>query len=169
MSPFEQLQALYKTRDVKRWHNRPVNETQTVADHSWGVALLVMMMMRQIGRTPSAALLQAALLHDCAEAEIGDIPANTKLRLGRAIKDIEEGCEERLCQGLLTRLTSEEQFYLYWADKLETLMFMLAQVRRGNADMKESVHAQITSLLCHAYCPEPALVFLAELEKLASK
>ena len=67
------LQA-YKLKDEKRtgWELRGVREPESVADHSWGTALLCLLFAGEadvgLERT-----LSIAAVHDLAEAETGDV------------------------------------------------------------------------------------------------
>lgn len=59
---------------VRRYHTTPTEVIQTNADHSWGVAVLLV----QLHPDPSKELLIEALLHDTGEYIVGDIPATAK-------------------------------------------------------------------------------------------
>ena len=67
---------------VKRWHVQPTLRQQTVAEHSFGV----MMLLRQVvdGNVFSDEsilnMLLAAMHHDLPELMTGDIPADVKRR-----------------------------------------------------------------------------------------
>src|SRR5690349_19381109 len=57
---------------VRRWHVERMPE-QSVAEHSHGVAVILCFICE-----PSALLLKAALFHDLAEKQVGDMPAPIK-------------------------------------------------------------------------------------------
>ena len=69
----------FRLKDEPRvgWHLRSVRNPESVADHSWGTALLCMMFAADAGVDEHEAL-QIALVHDLAEAEIGDIAARER-------------------------------------------------------------------------------------------
>ena len=60
--------------EVKRYHTMPTIGEQTVANHSWGVAVILSWLKPDI--SPKALL--KALTHDVAEKQTGDMPAPTK-------------------------------------------------------------------------------------------
>lgn len=73
------LDTLIEALSLKRvprtgWCMRGVETPESVADHSWGTALLVLM-CAPAGLDVSRALAMATV-HDLAEARVGDIPWN---------------------------------------------------------------------------------------------
>lgn len=56
------------------WQLRNIRNPESVADHSWGTALLCMMFAADAGIDEHEAL-RISLVHDLAEAETGDIAA----------------------------------------------------------------------------------------------
>lgn len=66
----------YEAGKVQRYHTHPrfARLGQTDADHSWGVAALIL----QMHPNPSKELLTAAILHDTGERFAGDLPAPVK-------------------------------------------------------------------------------------------
>lgn len=113
----------YMSGKVRRWHTH-ANLNQTVADHSWGVAAILLL----IHPDPSQSLLREAIFHDCGELIIGDIPAPSKLAL---IADLREALAKeedsaRLKMGIPRQpLTAEEAVWLEMADKLEAYIFIM--------------------------------------------
>lgn len=75
MAMLEYLLHAYRLKDQPRkgWLLRGVEDPESVADHSWGTALLCLLFAERAG-VDRAEALEIALLHDLAEAEIGDIP-----------------------------------------------------------------------------------------------
>jgi putative hydrolase of HD superfamily len=73
------LQDAWKLKDEIRtgWTIRGVPDPESVADHSWGTALLVALFADQAGVERSRAL-EIALVHDLAEARTGDIPTRVR-------------------------------------------------------------------------------------------
>jgi len=63
-----------KLKELKRtgWVRRNVPEPESVAEHSFRLAVLVMVLAREAGVDETKAI-KMALIHDLAEAEIGDI------------------------------------------------------------------------------------------------
>jgi len=71
----EQVLSQYRLKDENRagWVLRAVQEPESVADHSWGTALLCFYFAQSCGVDRNRAITMA-LVHDLAEAETGDIP-----------------------------------------------------------------------------------------------
>jgi putative hydrolase of HD superfamily len=69
------LLRLFALKDQTRtgWTLRGVNEPESVADHSWGTALLCMSYAAEAGVDAHVAL-EIAIVHDVAEAVTGDVP-----------------------------------------------------------------------------------------------
>jgi putative hydrolase of HD superfamily len=68
------LRTAYRLKDEERrgWVLRGVSAPESVADHSWGTALLCMLFAEAEG-VDEAEALRISLVHDLAEAETGDI------------------------------------------------------------------------------------------------
>lgn len=107
---------------VKRYHTWPI-EQQTVAAHSWGVAMIMQRLYPQC----SKALLLAAMQHDLGEQDVGDTPAPAKWRAPElfaqlnAVEDV-----ARLDMGFHPyeeTLTDNECHILKLADILELCAF----------------------------------------------
>lgn len=116
---------------VSRYHAATsVLEKQSIAHHSWGVAVIALYLA---GGNCSAGLLQAALMHDAAEAFTGDVPFNVK----RDFKDIKERFDrlEKLMYRRyllqMPRLTKREQALLKLADSLEGYLWTLRHEAYG--------------------------------------
>jgi len=119
---------------VKRWHTTPVHSQQTVASHSWGVAALLVDIA---GSAISVNLLKAALYHDVAEYDTGDIPAQAKwgdVDLCKALTSMERGIEHEL--DIQIPLTPEEEDLLKAADLLELMWFCIEEARLGNTNVQ---------------------------------
>ncbi|AHG03166.1 phosphohydrolase [Halobacterium sp. DL1] len=71
----EALLTAYRLKDEGRtgWQLRNVEDPESVAGHSWGVALLTLAYAGDAGVDADRAL-RLAVLHDVGEAELGDVP-----------------------------------------------------------------------------------------------
>lgn len=113
-----------------RYHAQPEIKSQTVAEHAWGVAVLIL----QFYPESSKELLAAAIVHDCGEAGVGDIPSPTKAKapgLRDAIHFLEH--ERMLHFGVAhfeDELTQEARIALKICDILEGLQYTAKNVRR---------------------------------------
>lgn len=74
MQPQTKIQYTLEAGRVARYHATPSVSTQSVAAHSWGVAVLLL----HIFPDCSKGLLKEALLHDTEEYWTGDIPYHFK-------------------------------------------------------------------------------------------
>jgi len=70
------LLSAYALKDERRtgWELRGVSRPESVAGHTWGVCLLVLAFADRAGVDPGRAL-ELAVVHDLAEADVGDVPA----------------------------------------------------------------------------------------------
>lgn len=116
---------------VRRYHTYRVVCEDTVASHSWGVAVVLDMLYA--GQAP-AKLLRAALYHDVAEHVFGDIPSPAK----RAFNSDElRKQEDKLMveHSMFTVLSDWERFVLKVADILDGLIYCTEERERGNATL----------------------------------
>jgi 5'-deoxynucleotidase YfbR-like HD superfamily hydrolase len=130
-----QSERLWHSGRVKRWHAFPIIGEQTVADHAWGVALIV----AEIAEDElSISLLKAALTHDSPELLTGDMPYQTKKRwpeLAQTLLTAEMEVEREY--GIDFHLNVKQREILKWADMFELLMFADAQRNLGNRNVVE--------------------------------
>lgn len=85
---------------VQRFHSAVhVNPKQSVAEHSWGVAVIAMALCRS-NRVDTRIALEHAILHDTPELYTGDIPFQVKRNT--EVKSIFNQLECRTGQHLLT-------------------------------------------------------------------
>ena len=122
------IDKIMKSADVIRFHSSVGMSKQDIANHSWGVAMLV----QYFNPNCSKNLLLKALTHDCAELEIGDIPANVKWA-NKSIKEATDLLEEQLEDewGINYDITEEEAKLLKICDSLEGMIFCLKRIKMG--------------------------------------
>ena len=126
-----EFRKLYAAGRVKRYHTCDV-PAQELGQHSWGVAMIVAMIYPRDVEVPSRLLL-AALTHDLAESETGDIPAPAKWgdkKLSKALERLEDKFNEE--HAIMFQLTGPEKRILQWADTFELILYCLHQTRMGN-------------------------------------
>lgn len=129
-----QLGVLIQWRDagaVDRYHAARI-PGQTVADHSWGVAMVLL----AIG-ADSPALLRAALTHDIPELLVGDMPAPTKRDAPPEFRKMFSALEREAAMRLGVHLHIEgiapwEEPLLKFADIMELCLYAHESVRAGN-------------------------------------
>jgi 5'-deoxynucleotidase YfbR-like HD superfamily hydrolase len=123
---------------VKRYHVKRTHRIQTVAEHTFGMLMLV----KQVATDSLLAdgkLYEAILHHDLPELFTGDIPAPIKRvhpELGPLMDSIEEDLKP-LHQEF--NLTPEQGALLKWADRMELVLWCLEEFRMGNTYMKPTV------------------------------
>lgn len=123
---------------VRRYHTRPVHNQQTVAAHSWGVAAILLDIVPP--EEQSVALLRAALYHDVAEYDTGDVPAQAKWispKLKDALDELEAGIEEEYGISYYLTLSAKDKNWLKIADLMELMWFVLEERRMGNRNVDE--------------------------------
>lgn len=122
---------VWESGQVVRYHTNPTVARigQTTADHSWGVATIIVMLHPD----PSRELILAALFHDSGERWAGDLPAPFKRRRPDFAKlhsqiEAELANEKGVPQ---VDLTEVEMKWLSLADRLEAFLFMRLHGQRG--------------------------------------
>lgn len=116
--------------EVKRFHTVNTLITETVGHHSHGVAMMCLVFKPDC----SKELLVAALMHDLAEHQTGDIPSPAKKQYGIGAQ-VDE-LEERLMRevGLhMPELSDEEKRILKLADIAQGCIFCAREIHMGNA------------------------------------
>lgn len=101
---------------------------QSVADHSWGVASVILELWPN---TRSLSLIQAALYHDVAEGVLGDTPFTAKQKYP-AIKTVLDICEMQEEEDYMPSLGTVETYRLKIADMLELMLWCEEEVNLGN-------------------------------------
>jgi 5'-deoxynucleotidase YfbR-like HD superfamily hydrolase len=136
------FKELYEAGVTKRFHTKRTIHTQNVAEHSWGVAMILLEICK-----PSAMMLHSALTHDLAESVTGDTPATAKWasrELRESLEKLEDSFNRRL--GIDYGLLPDEAECIKWADMLELIMYCQAEVDMGNLKMEGVVRAGIAYL-----------------------
>lgn len=131
---YKQIRAVFQGGAVRRFHTLPTVGVDTVASHSFGVAMLAWMLCKG---APSRALVQKCLVHDIPEQTFGDIPSPAKKfleseKLARAEDSLLE--ENGLHPGTLTE---EDERVFKLADNLDGLRFCIEEYNKGNSGLLE--------------------------------
>lgn len=106
------LAAAEKLKQTKRagWVQRAVPSAESVADHSYRVALLAMILADDADINKETAL-QMALLHDLAESITGDITPMDNIDPAQKHRD-----EEAAMRRLLNGLPNADAFFALWME-----------------------------------------------------
>lgn len=131
----ENLTNLLKSGEVLRYHTTPRVPAQTVAQHSWGVALIY----RYLTGDES---LYDALLHDSAELFVGDIPAPVKAYIGEQTHLI-ENLEIHYAIDAFGEYRESLCPLMHVADKLEALYW----TRRADSEEGRDLNAKMADAL----------------------
>lgn len=136
---------------VKRFHILRTHRTQTVGEHSHGVAVLVM----QVQPACSATLLKAALTHDFHERATGDMPSTAKWLYPELAFAMEAAANKWDHEhGLDWNLTGQERQVLKFCDYLELLLWSTEEFRLGNEYASEPMQ-NICEVLDQMPMPTP--------------
>lgn len=83
----EQLEFIRNAGETRRFHTWPVLRQQNVAEHSWHVTMLLWFIFGKQAPGVTLPVLMAALTHDAAEWQVGDLPAPAKRNMGARFPD----------------------------------------------------------------------------------
>lgn len=117
----ERLYKIWYSGGVKRYHIMRSIE-QNIAEHSWGVALLMSQLFPEVRKE----LIVAALTHDCSEVITGDIPATFKWFASEDFRESMQRAQdkfEKVFLGGKLEITEEEYLQLKFCDYLELIFF----------------------------------------------
>jgi len=116
---------------VERAHAHPHLMRYSVGHHSLDLITLVTLAWKADhgDELPSAQLLVACAFHDVAERATGDLPSPVKTLCPR-VAEVDEMVLASL--GVETTLSTEQDAYLHWGDKLELYLWCLEERGRGN-------------------------------------
>ena len=148
------MTCLWTAARVRRYHTVPQVGEQTVADHSFGVAVILAQMCPQ--EILSKGLLTAALLHDLCEDVTGDIPATAKWNYP-GLKNVVDRVETDIAlrRGITVGLTTTELEWLKAADLLELCLWCQHQLSLGNSYAREILDRGLVALADNPRTPEP--------------
>ena len=93
----EELESLYSLKHIIRYNNLPRIKDESVAEHSYFVALIVSRLYQHYDFNLEKALLMA-IVHDIFEVHISDVPRNVKMnypKLKTIMDEIEDDCIKR--------------------------------------------------------------------------
>lgn len=147
----ETVLALDTLADLPRtgWLLRGVRPCESIADHTFGVALVSMLMVDAL-RAEGASIdgervLRMALVHDAPEARTGDVPMPAKTaEAERALDELEERLAREILPAALAENWREaesgeslEARIVKAADKLQMMMKVLSYERSGRGQLEE--------------------------------
>ena len=113
------LQLLFDAHRLKRiqrigWAMRGVPDVESVADHSFGVAFISLILAEMVNQPlDRAKLLTIALLHDLPESIVSDLPTPATAYFSPAAK---RQAEMEVLNELLRRLPCAEHWRSWWQE-----------------------------------------------------
>jgi putative hydrolase of HD superfamily len=135
------------------WLQRGVHNPESIAEHTFGVAMLALLVGDTLPGIDRGRLLTIALLHDMAEALVGDLPATARRLFGAETK---YAAERGAMEELLADLPQAAEYLALWdeyvcggsvearlvkaLDRLEMLSQALAYERAGSRALHEFWH-----------------------------
>lgn len=98
--PKHELSKLYKLKNLTRYNPRTKITNESVAEHSFYVALFSLMISTELNMTAEQKLncITKALLHDLPEIDLSDIPHNVKQKFPELRKALEKAEGEWFCR-----------------------------------------------------------------------
>ena len=149
VSLFSRLASL-KLLPRAGWMQRGVAQPESVAEHTFGVATLALLIGDMYPALDRGRLLAIAQLHDMAEALLGDLPASARRLLGAEAK---HAAERRAAEELFGSLPRGGEYLALWdeyargaspearlvkaLDRIEMLAQALAYERAGSRALTE--------------------------------
>lgn len=132
-SVLDDIRVMRRGNAVQRYHTVPTLHSETVGAHCAGVACMVLAVTRG---ACSKNLLVAALLHDMAEQETGDVPATAKWN-HPVLKVALDAAEKRALRMLdldasIPVLSPADAVLLKICDMLDLCFKSLEELRLGN-------------------------------------
>ena len=123
------IELLHAVGGVARYHGKRSIRSQTNADHSWGVAVL----LQHFYPTCSKELILACLYHDMPEYLTGDIPGPTK-RDCKDLRKVVHKLESKFMKdlGIKYKITAKEKKILKICDLLELVLYLEMLYNEGN-------------------------------------
>ena len=125
------IDKVLESSNVSRFHAVPGLAPQTIAQHSWGVAMLC----QYFNPDCSKDLILAALTHDCTEMVTGDTPATAKWEspeLKALLDKIESEVEQEW--GIQFSLNILDKRLLKLCDGLEGMNYCLERRKLGELE-----------------------------------
>jgi 5'-deoxynucleotidase YfbR-like HD superfamily hydrolase len=133
---------------VPRWVITKNLKTQSVAEHSFYVAVYAGQLAEHLGfEGDMGDLYHAALWHDAEECFTGDIPGPTKRSIQGEMADIwvRDGVAARF-PGSVRPVTAEIKLILKIANLLDEVFYKATEIQMGNRGAQQSYQTSITRL-----------------------
>ncbi len=146
-----------RLQHTQRWTIVPTTRPQSVAEHSFNVAIIVEAMMAIAPVSmPTKSVITSALMHDSEEAILGDMPTPTKSKMRDLGFDPSQ--LDAMVSGRAELLPIDCRYFLKAADLLDSIHFLtnfgtgkraaavLKQLNKAYDTMIVNVHHALTML-----------------------
>lgn len=145
----DELDKVYILRDIRRYNNIFKIQDESVAEHSFFVALTLLLLSKYYAFDVVTAL-KMALVHDLAEIDVTDVPHNVKQRFPK-LQEVLEECEIKaiekydrrefveLNKELLEGKTFEAKIVKF-ADNLSCVQYSGNEIKLGNTGYMNDVY-----------------------------
>lgn len=159
------LLNVLESGEVQRFHAVPSVPSQSVAQHSWGVAVIARYLVGvpNLGEE-SAELVAASLLHDTGEIITGDIPFTAKRECFSHFKEALDAAEEKAINDYLMPtplLNASDTKLLKMADMLEGMRWANLNERPCALTGAKQVCCKWAEALHNMFC-QPEVLSLKE-------
>lgn len=136
----------YTLQHTKRYSMKPVLHPESVATHSYFVALAVLL-LREVWMFDTNTAIKVALCHDLAEMEISDVNHYVKKRhpaVALALKHAEAAIIETFPESIqdychMYDHESPESLVVHYADALQCYQYAMNEIKLGNTGYMEEV------------------------------
>ncbi len=98
------------------WLQRGVSQAESVAEHTFGVALLALLAIQATPTLDRERVLAIALVHDLAETLLGDLSASARRLLGA---DVKQAAELRAIEELFAGSAGGDTLAAMWREYTE--------------------------------------------------
>jgi len=135
---FSRLEGMMRLSIVPRWTIVPMNRHQSVAEHSFRVAVIALEIAEAEELEEVAAIVKLALIHDAAECFTSDLPTPVK----GMIKNL-SSIEQKSCPWVLEEAVAQPVYnhqIVGMADALEAYAFLRTW---GTGPRARSIEKQI--------------------------
>jgi putative hydrolase of HD superfamily len=155
MTDYEFLLEVFELKQEERaWIPLfEIEENESVADHTWGTAFLVLFFGKQMNDIDTNKALKIAVVHDLAEARMGDV-ANKRDDQERQVSSSEKA-------------EKEQRIWEEWGDKLggsRLKEFWKEYERKESLEAKFVKDCDLIDLCLQAFKPEKNDSYPEELE-----
>lgn len=147
MNTYERVSFLREAANVRRSHTLRQLQPYTLAQHSFGLLLILSAIYEKIDASMPYAIVRAAMYHDLSEKFTGDMPATAKWH--------DEGLKNELSRvstayeienDLRGYLPSSHARLLSWCDLFEFACNQMEELRLGNTYARAYVQTSIDNL-----------------------